>query len=710
MPAFLRSIVVSPSRSGRIAGRAAVLVVVLGLLLGPPTAYGQVDTTDAVPPDSLQQPRPDTTQRPPSPPTDPSQPPLRPLPFAPPEYGRPVTDSIPGRHPQVSVETMIADQAGGFLYDLGEYGWPNGWSPRGLAPHRVHLWLDGLSFDDPLTGRPRFELLPPSFLARPRVGRDPGGGAVGVHTSWRAYSPKRPLTEIRYRFDNSGLHAVEVGHSQKRRLDLFGRPGILHLTFGYGGRKADGVYNGSALRSERRIWGRLRYQTSDWAAELSNQVSRYRVGAHGGAVPLGDFFSTIYNLPVAGSSVRAPGNRRKTTRNDLTARVRAPLVPGLASPTELSLRWTTHRFEVNDGVRDTTWTTQLDGGHVRLQQSLSVGRHTLTGTARGHLWRLDRTNVPSRLGDLRGAAHVGVRDSLRLGQTDLLLDAGGHLTAEQAYPSVAARAQGPVGPVQLSASVTATGQRGAWIEDAGFATVQPLDRERGGTADLLLEGTVGAAVRLGPFDVGLQGFAHQIRNAVDLYAVRPDSADATAYTDVVAARSTPTPVRRAGLTLDGGWRRNARRGLYATGRGTLLRTLNAGDSPLHKRLAQTLPTAYGRARVGARFVLFSDLITDLYVQARGWSAMNSRWLHPPTGRLTVPPLDNPIPISNAPSDVGPSGTVDVHADIRFRSATLFFSFQNIQAGTQLQPGTFVVPVYPLPPQQFRFGVFWPIFD
>jgi hypothetical protein len=90
--------------------------------------------------------------------------------------------------------------------------------------------------------------------------------------------------------------------------------------------------------------------------------------------------------------------------------------------------------------------------------------------------------------------------------------------------------------------------------------------------------------------------------------------------------------------------------------------------------------------------------------------MNSRWFHPATGRLVVPPRPSPVPGPGAPPKVGPSGTVDVHAEAQLRDATLFFTFQNVQAGTQLQPGTFVVPVYPLPPQQFRFGVFWPIFD
>jgi hypothetical protein len=182
------------------------------------------------------------------------------------------------------------------------------------------------------------------------------------------------------------------------------------------------------------------------------------------------------------------------------------------------------------------------------------------------------------------------------------------------------------------------------------------------------------------------------------------------YTDTVSARATPSPVRRAGVTLAGGWRRNARRGLYATGRGTLLQTLNADASLLHDRLARTLPEAFGQVRIGARFVLFTSLTTDLYVRARGWSAMNSRWFHPPTGRLVVPPRQTPVPGPNAPNKVGPSGTIDVRAEAQLRDATLFFTFQNVQAGTQFQLGTFVVPVYPLPPQQFRFGVFWPIFD
>lgn len=669
-------------------------------------ADAQVDTTRTPPPDSLERPRADSARRPSAPASAGVR--LRPHRLVSPLQGRTATDSIPGRRPHVSIAALLADRAGGFLYDLGEYGWPHGWSPSGLAPHRVHLRLDGRSFNDPLTGRARFELLPPSFLRRPRLGPDPAGGAVGVHTAWRSYPSRRPVTEIRYRFGNSGLHGVEVGHSQKRRLDLFGRPGVLHLTLGYGGRKADGVYDGSALRTERRIWGRLRYHTNDWLAEITNRATRYRIGAHGGAEPRTSLFASLYNLPLARADVRTPQNRRTTIRNDLSARLQAPLLPGRLRPAQLSARWTTHTFDVRDAARDTTWRTRLQGGHARLQQSGTVGRHTLTGTVQGQLWTVDRSNVPSGLGAPRGALHVGLRDSLRLGAAHLAVVAGGHLTTEQTYPSIKARAERRTGAVQLSASLTVTGQRGAWIEDAGFPGVRPLPAERGGIADALVAGTVGARTQWKTLDLQLEGFAHQIRNAVDLYAARP--ADAAAYTDSVVVRRTSTPVRRVGLTVAGGWRRDARRGLYATGRGTLLSTLTADASVLHQRLARTLPSAYGQARVGARFVLFTDLRTDLSVKARGWGSMHSRWLHPRTGRLVVPPLQAPVPGTGAPSTVGPSGTLDLHAEVRLREATLFFTVQNIQAGTGLQPGTFVVPVYPLPPQQFRFGVFWPIFD
>ena len=94
--------------------------------------------------------------------------------------------------------------------------------------------------------------------------------------------------------------------------------------------------------------------------------------------------------------------------------------------------------------------------------------------------------------------------------------------------------------------------------------------------------------------------------------------------------------------------------------------------------------------------------------------MSSRMLHAPTGSLVVPPFDapdeafaaKPVPVPT----FGPDGVMDVNLDIDLYGATLFFTFENVLGGTEVDLGTFVVPTHPLPDQQFRFGVFWPIFD
>ncbi len=704
--------VVTPPGLLPLLPRRAVLGVTLGLLLpffSP--AFGQVDSTEAAPTDTVERP-----SQPPPADTQDVEEVTDPRSSAPFIYGTPRTDSLPGRLPYVGVEHILAREPGSFLYDLGAVGWPHGWSPEGFAPHRPHLWIDGLSYNDPLTGRPRYEIVPPSFLKRPRTGVDPGGGPVGVHLSSRDYAQIRPITELRYRRDSNGLHAIEVGHSQKRRLSLFGTPGLVQITFGYGGRKAEGNYEGSDLRSERRLWGRLRYQTDEWMVELNDRSTRYRIGAHGGVQPPRPQFRSIYQLPLAETSVLNADARRRTFRNDLTARARGPLLPIFSAPATASATWTSNTFDFVPGTEpprespDTTWTVKMNGGHGRIQQPLSVGAHHLTFTGYGRLWGVARSNVP-QIDGTRWSAHAHARDSVRAGASTLTLDAGWHATHSHQHPSASAQASLPAGPFHLSASFSLSAQRASWIADEGFREfVSPLPADASSSSSQVLDGHMGLSVDLGPVDVELEGFAHQIQKAVDLYVSSSDPASPpTTLIDTVAAHQLSAPVRRAGATVSVGWRQEAQRGLYASGQGTALQFLNPEASFLHNRLAYTLPSVFGRARIGARFVLFQDLLTDLYVEGRGWSAMNSRWFHSPTGRLVVPPREAPIPALPG-SPVGPSGTINVHAEARLREATLFFTFENVQAGTQLQPGTFVVPVYPLPARQFRFGVFWPIFD
>jgi len=710
--------------SVRSAIVCAILLLALALIPAGP-AHGQVDTTDTAP---------DTTAAPPdsaaAPPGAPPQAvpdsagqgvPDDPVAFPGPAYGRPVVDSLPAITPHVGVEHVLAQQPGSFLYDLGAVGWPHGWSPEGLGPHRSRLWLDGHSYTSPLTGRARYDLLPPSFLRRPGVGVDPGGEAVGVHAAWRDYDQIRPITELRYRTDSNGQQAIEVAHSQKHALSLFGRTGVFQATLGYGGRATDGAYAGSDLRRERRLWGRLRYQRDDWAVELSDLSVRHRIGAHSGVVPPeGSPFASIYLLPRCEACSQNPEARRVTFRNDLTARVRAPLVPGADAPTTLAATWTSNTFDYRPGqTADTTWSVRLNGGHAQIQQALRVGDHDLTLTGRANVWGLAESNVAS-VGGQRWAAHGLVRDSLRVGANRLVLDTGWHATSDQQYPSASIDLRRPLGPARLSASASVSNQRRSWFETAGFPGFVTPHPGPPASVGQVLRGRVGLGTQTGPFDLEVDAFAHQIRNAVDLYAAPVGPNQRVASTDSVIARSTADPVRRVGVTTTLGWRRDTDEGLYATGTATALSTLSEGTSLRQTRLARTLPTLHGRGRIGARFVLFVDLVTDLYVQARGWTATNSRWFHPPTGRLVVPPATTPVPARPPGFQPGPSGTVDVHAEMKLRGATLFLTFENVQstfapAGsvqrqTSLVPGTFVVPVYPLPARQFRFGVHWPIFD
>ena len=726
---------------GAVSVGGLLMVILLGL--GPSPAYSQADTTQttqpdtsvAVPadtngtvrdtvrrrPDTLRAERADTTTADTS--RTKSSGPLRGrvLEFLDPTYGRTVVDSLPTLTPHVGLEHVLAQAPGSFLYDLGNVGWPHGWSRRGLAPNRSRLWIEGRPYNSPLTGRARYDLLPPSFLERPAVGIDPGGSPIGVHTTWRDYDQIRPITELRFRRDSNGLKAIEVGHSQQHELALFDRSGILQITGGYGGRSTAGPYDGTALRRERRIWGRLRYQTSEWAVELTDLSSRHRIGAHSGVLPPTQAtFPSIYLLPACSSCSQNVGARRNTFRNDLTARVRAPLLPGL-SPMDLSATWTSNTFDFRT-AGDTTWTVRLNGGHASLQQPLSLGSHHLLVDARGSIWDTAETNVPE-IGGARWSGHLSARDSIGVGPAAVVANAGWHVTSETQSPSAALRADAALGPADVSASVSLSNHHPAWVDERGFAgLVRPLP-ETAAASNQVLEAEASVGYTVDGLDLRLTGFAHRVDHATDLYAPTPPDSQRLASADTVFARQTASPVRRVGATVTAGVRRDASRGLYLTGRGTALTLLNDRASPLHTRLSRTLPSLYGSARLGARFVFFEDLITDLYLQVRGWSPLsggwNSRWFHPPTGRFVVPPREVPLPV-RPNRRLGANGTMDVHAEIKLRGATLFFTFENVQSSfaapgsyqreATLQPGTFIVPIYPLPARQFRFGVHWPIFD
>lgn len=617
---------------------------------------------------------------------------VTPLPFLRVLRGRPVGPARPVRHPRPDMTRLLADAPGAFLFDLGGTGWPHGWSWNGFGPDRPALVFDGHPYDDPVTGRPRFDLLPAEFLQAPRVGPDRLGGPVAVYAEPRPYDAERPLTELRYRRNNASVQSVGVAHAQQRYITPFGRPSLFQIVGGYYGRAGDNEYPNSALRRERRLFGRLHLRGARWSATLRNLHSRRSIGAHGGVQPQGGVFETIYNRTIA--TVRLPDARRRTLRNDLALTLRAPLLPGLDAPLVFSTNWTaqTLTYRGPDTLRART-----DRYSGYLRQDVTLGPQTLQAELGATLDRVIETNAWSGV-RTRRRLHATLRDSIGLGATALVLDGGVHVSDAQTHPSVALQATRPWGPVRLTADARLAGPSAAWIEVAGFgAAVQPVDRV---PASRTLYGALGLDAALGAFAVRLTGFAHAIERPIALYA--------TDTPDVLAAQVSDAPFQRAGATLEVAWRRRADAGLYGRVQATGLEFLNADAAETNARVAETLPRAYGHGRLGARFVAFAgDLNADLYLEGRAWTAMRSRQFHPPTGRLAVPPAGAPV-LEGAPLTVGPSGTLDVTLEAGIRDATLFFGFDNVLSGTQLQPGAFVVPVYPLPERRFRLGVFWPI--
>ncbi len=689
------------ARSARTCRRARTwCLLIAGLLLacaalGPRAARAQVpDTTrtDTLRVDTLQVPRDtaraDTTE-------EPGPRALAPgalLPLAAPTAGRPVGDTLPTLRPALDATALLGRWPGAFVYDLGAVGWPHGWSVRGLSPRRPQLLLDGRPFDGLLTGRPRFDLLPLDLLRPLRVGSGTWGAPVTAYAHVRPLSSGRPLTELRYRRGSGSFQGVSVLHTQHRRLTLFDRPAALEVLGAYGGAAGDNAYPGSRLTRERRLYGHLRYRRPAWSLELSNLHNRRFVGAHGGVLPEpGQPFASVYYPTFA--SVANPDARRRVIRNDLALTLRAPLAPGLSRPLTASAYWTAQTFRYLPG--DTAFAARMDRYGLRLAQRARLGRHRLHVALGATLDRPEATPaLPLAPGSPRSRLFAVLRDSLRFGRTGLRLEGGLFAEAGHVQPTAAAALTQALGPLRLFAEVELAAQPTSPLERFGFGPfVDPLERTPAGH---VRSGRAGVEVEAGALRASLFAFGHRIDEPVGFYA--RGSAN-----DTVEVAAAPAPFRQAGLTATWGLRAEAARGFYLSGQATALRFLNENASALHRRAAAARPDVYGRARVGARYVIFrGDLDFDLYLQGRFWSAMRSRTLHPPTGLLVIPPEGAPT--------FGANGVLDVYFEAQVRTATLFLAYENALGRTAVQTGTLIVPVYPLPARQFRFGIYWPIFN
>jgi len=618
--------------------------------------------------------------------------PLTLLPSAP---AHTLADTVLYRRAHASMPETLGEAPGSFVYHLGPEGWPHGWSRYGLPPHRTDYWLNDRRYVDPVTQQPRHDLLPMLFTTRPSSDV-PGArsGALGLAQQWRFFTPDRPLTELRYRRGGGDLQAVEIVHTQGRPVSWLGRPARFAATFGYGGRSTADTYTSSEINLERQVLLRIRYQQDRWGLDLTNYAVRHRVESHGGVEPLTEGVRATVFAPEQ-ASVRAEG-KRQTIRNDLALRLRWAWSERLPA-TQLSGGWTSNTFDTQGffdkrTLRSHVLTTTLrqpvrEHGHQAEFVGYVEHQPAFTDTL--------ATDTPALT-----QIQIGVRDSTAWRGTTLQAAAHVHQhTNHGVYPSGHVTAKRSFGAVRADAKLASTARPSSRLETYGSGgLVTPLENP---VLTRTHRAQFGMQSRWRTLDGRIEAFGHRTEQAVD--AERGD--DPLERTVRVLA----DPVDVVGVSGRVRWRYAAERGLYAVVQGTALDVQASTGGPLLQQYAASLPDVYGRGRLGARFVLFQDLDIDLYAEAYGWSDFRSRWFHAPTGQFTLPALDAPA-TPRTPGVLSPDGVVNVHAEANLRGAELMFSFENALAGTNLTPGTYIVPTYPLPGQRFRFSIHWPLFD
>ena len=566
------------------------------------------------------------------------------------------------------VTATLAQRAGSMAYEFGSFGWPSAWSYLGSSPNHVALYWQGIPLGDLLTGRPRYDLLPTALLRTPGVGQGTRAMPVSIFTRLRSFRSAKPHTELHYQAGDNGLQRVTALHTQQIQTAVLGSPGLAQGLFAYGGAAAKGEYPGSKLQRMRQLMLGVRYQQLRWSFEALYLHNQRRLGAHGGVMPMA-LYDSIYNRLIA--VTRNATAVRREVRHDATAVLR---MRTLATPLTLQAWLSSARLRYIPGATDA-----IEAGSSRL--GMQLHQHVQYGLHRFRM--LTEVSVQER----RMQAHIAVLDSVQRGAFLVTGETG--ITLVQR--SVLASATLSTAYRSLYALAYTVGVVPAHMATAGFGPFAKTlaSAPIGRTAQVRL----GLRTSRGALRVDLSVFAGQENDLVEFYGPRSDS---------MVARVHPGPLHLYGAAVDVGLRRSAPRGFYVHAHMLYLTLL--GDVPSGREKA--VPTLSGQARLGARYQLFTgDLRLDLSVRARLWSAMTSRTLHAPTGLLVL--SENPMLYPDG-EKLPASAVVDVVAEAGVRSAVLFAAYENILSGTALMAGNQVVPIYPMPAFQLRFGVFWPI--
>lgn len=557
------------------------------------------------------------------------------------------------------ITAALSQVQGSFVYEFNSFAWPTAWSIYGLSPQSVQLYFGQIPFNDLITGRPRYDLLPTALLRIPRVDAGLPGGGIGVQTELRTVDTSLPHTQIHYQAGDHKLQRVTALHAQQRRRP-FDRHGRLQGIFAYGGASDAGDYPGSRLRRLRQVLLQTRYQRYTWSLELLYLHNQRQLGAHSGVQ---GSESVRYNRLIV--QVIGLGQMRRIVRNDFLSTLQTDFVTAAVYLSTQSLRYA----ELSASAR-------RFGGS--LHRDFKFDRHRLRVQVDAYTQRTPESNG-LKMGDQKSWIEIQLRDSVQFQSDFLLAQAGlrnqsgswsprGHIRWESASAAFV-----PYAALSYSAFPPSAE---AW----GDYLVNKVDG-----SGYVLQMNAGLGFRVGRLTITPYGFMSDARDVQDYREIAIDSVEVVQ--DTYNALGTGIMLHLA-APMD--------RGLYAR--------VNSGymQSGRTDRNAELqLPEWILSGEIGFRAILFTgDLRLDTSVRGRSWSAMTSRTLHAPTGLMVLPSPERTPVLSSYTLDLVVKGSI--------RTATVYVIYENMTSGTGLMTGNELVADYPLPAGQLRFGVYWPI--
>jgi len=629
------------------------------------------------------------------------------------------------------LSAFLSHAPGTFEYSFGAAGWPDAVSRYGAEPERMELSFAGMPFTDLLTGRPLYEMTPEIMVGHLSE------GTHGTAITPRAFRDPYPLTLMRYQAAGNAWQDVQVVHAQNR---VFGadqaggegraggsgadstraalapplpgpaaNPYGLHTLFGYSGAGARGEFDGSRLRRARQVIFRVGFTRPQFSLRLTDINTRHRVGAHGGVEPFTAEYASIFQR--LGATVINEDDERQTLRNDLMLEGRAERSRHALDVTAFQT-WQTFTFgdlgqlgTDPDTRRDRESRTGFAARVTRIGRAPGGQPRPTSGTS-GAARRLSSVDSLSarvrawRTGDI-GHAELGGAAALRVRGLPLRVEAGLVRTGSGGVVRSAWHVAGGVmiGAGGRTAELKWQPVAVAPIDASGF--LSPLEALSGRPPrTLTVRGNW--TERRGAWSVtAVPWLTHSDR----LWLRMPLADDSRRAAGVVL----PEGGVSTGIAFVLGYRMHAERGVYAWA-GPAWQEAHASTGGMEtgsperagaRAWERALPRLSLSGRAGLRTLLFlGDLDLDAFVRVRSWEAFGGRTLHTATGLL--------LPREGSDRDVPSSTILDFVAEGGVRGATLFLAYENALSGTNVVRGNLIVPDYPLPEQQIRFGVLWPI--